>query len=109
MTEDERVDQMAADQQAFDDMMAETRARRLVADITDAPEQPTVTDFTKIEQNKSDHPFDGLEEFNLSVKLDSGWRVIASHPTEEDAELAELAISQAMIEYRTKRNAWESS
>lgn len=68
-------------------------------------DQPKVTDFTKVERTDTDPS--GPLEFTVSVKLDSGWVTVAKYADDEDAEKAELAINQAMIEYRTKKNAWK--
>lgn len=64
-------------------------------------DQPKVTDFTMIED--ADHG-----SVVLSVKLDSGKVRLADYASRGDAEAIELAINQAMIEYHTKRNAWET-
>ena len=68
--------------------------------------QPKVTDFTKIEKLVSPSP--GVDYFVLQILLDSGRKVaVGKFYNREDAESVELAIKQAMIEYRTKMNAWE--
>ncbi|MHA2279703.1 MAG: hypothetical protein ACXAC5_02250 [Promethearchaeota archaeon] len=67
-------------------------------------DQPKVTDFTEIEELGTR----GADCFVLRVLLDSGRKVgVGRFSTRQDAEQVELAISQVMIEYRTKRNTWE--
>lgn len=71
------------------------------------PGQPQATDFTEICPSDS---WDALQkgEFVLRVILDSGQLVtLAKSCNREELENLELAINQAMIEYRTKRNAYE--
>lgn len=64
---------------------------------------PQVTDFTEIVASVTK---DG--EYAVRVLLDSGQHIVVGRWVGRDeAEKHELAINQAMIEYRTKRNAWE--
>jgi hypothetical protein len=63
-------------------------------------DQPKVTDFTTVVPAKD-------SGFHVRVKLESRWVTVGTHISREEAETAELAINQAMIEYRTKRNSWE--
>ena len=50
----------------------------------------------------------GPSKHVLRVKLDSGASIlVASDLDKAEAERRELAIHQIMIEFRTKRNAWE--
>lgn len=75
--------------------------------------QPQATDFTKVDDNLSPPGSTGLGgrgqlEYSVSVRLDSGWKVVAKGFTQRHAEEAELAINQVMIEYRTKRNDWNN-
>ena len=65
--------------------------------------QPQATDFTEIVASGTQ---DG--EYAVRVMLDSGEHIMVSKwACREEAERLELAINQVMIEYRTKRNAWE--
>ena len=65
--------------------------------------QPQAIDFTEIVASVTQ---DG--EYAVRVLLDSGQHIVVSNwVCREEAERLELAINQAMIEYRTKRNAWE--
>ena len=67
------------------------------------PKQPQATDFTEILPVVVDPG-----RYVLRVKLNSGASIlVAEVRCREEAERRELAINQAMIEYRTKRNAWE--
>ena len=66
--------------------------------------QPLVSDFTEIVASCTQ---DGY--YAVRVLLDSGHVVVTPWVFREDAERLELAITQGMIEYRTKRNAWEKS
>jgi len=67
------------------------------------PKQPQTTDFTEIRASVTQ---DG--EYAVRVLLDSGQHVVVGKWVgREEAERHELAINQVMIEYRTKRNAWE--
>jgi len=68
--------------------------------------QPSVTQFTKIGWVNDDMC---KAVWLLSVKLDGDWRVIAKFDNFNAAEKAELAINQVMIEYRTRRNSWETA
>lgn len=64
--------------------------------------QPQATDFTEIVASVTQ---DG--EYAVRVLLDSGQHIVVSKwVCREEAERLELAINQTMIEYRTKRNAW---
>lgn len=66
-------------------------------------DQPRATDFTEVVPSILK---DG--KFVLRVILDSGQCLpVAMDLTFEAAERRELVINQAMIEYRTKRNAYE--
>lgn len=70
------------------------------------PNQPQVTEFTLVVPS----PTRG-GVFYLRVKLNSGqttekWIKVAEHPSRDEAEEAELAINQVMVEYRIKRNDW---
>jgi hypothetical protein len=66
-------------------------------------DQPNATDFTEILASVTE---DG--KYTLRVLLDAGAHItVATDLPREEAERRELAINQAMIEYRTKRNAWE--
>ncbi len=100
---DKQIDAAADDQQAFDDMMAANRTRRILDD-TEPLRAPQSTDFTEIEKL---HPC-STDKFVLRVTTDGGGRYeVGGFATLADAAKAELAINQVMIEYRTKRNAWE--
>lgn len=67
------------------------------------PKQPQATDFTEIAASVTQ---DG--EYAVRVLLDSGQYIVVSPWVgREEAERLELAITQVMIEYHTKRNAWE--
>jgi len=101
MNDNKTIDEAA---QAIDDhqSMVESRTDREIFAEMNEMDQPKVTDFTTtVPAEKSG--------FDVRVKLDSRWVTVGNHPTREDAERAELALSQVMIEYRTKRNAWENS
>jgi len=89
--------------------MVETRTDRQIFAEMKMPDQPTVTDFTAViaRVNLKDHG--EVTEYHLRVKLDSRWITVGTHPTREEAEVAELAINQLMVEYKAKRNAWEDS
>lgn len=68
--------------------------------ITQAPK---VTDFTEIVASVTQ---DG--EYAVRVLLDSGQHIVVTNWVGcDEVKRLELAINQAMIEYRTKRNAWE--
>ncbi len=62
--------------------------------------QPQATDFTKVAQMSAC-------EYEVFVMLKSGPVSICTRYSQESAEKLGLAINQAMIEYRTKRNTWE--
>lgn len=66
--------------------------------------QPQATDFTEIRASCTE---DGY--FDVWILLERGNVTFARHLSREEAETAVLVITQAMIEYRTKRNAWEKS
>lgn len=92
--------QVIEDQQS---MVESTTDRRILAEIDSMPKQPQATHFTEIVASVTK---DG--EYAVRVLLDSGQHIIVSHwVCREEAQRLELAINQVMIEYRTKRNAWE--
>jgi len=106
-TEDNQVDQMVADQEAFDNMMANNRARRLMAD-TNPADQPKVTDFTEIVSSITSAMGVKGELFAVRILLDGGFSIkVTPWVPKVEAERLELAIHQVMIEYRTKRNQYE--
>lgn len=66
------------------------------------------TDFTQVIPSPSNgHVKDN--EFYLRVQLDSCWMRVAVYSTQKEAEDAEFVINKVMIEYRTKRNAYEKA
>jgi len=86
-----------------DSMVESTVDRQIFAEMK--MKQPSVTDFTEIVASVSQ---DG--EYAVRVLLNSGGCIVVTPwVSREEAERLELAINQAMIEYRTKRNAWEAS
>jgi hypothetical protein len=104
MNEDQRVDAAAEDAQAFDDLMGRNRQCRMLEDTE--PEQPKVTDWTmvlKVIEKSQWIP----DKYVLAIRLGAGRHHLGEFSTRELAERAELALNQAMIEYRTKRNSWE--
>jgi len=71
-------------------------------------DQPKITDFTTVVGiSPPAIAFSELDVFHLRVKLNDRWVTVGIHKTREEAETAELAISQIMVDYRTQRNAWE--
>ena len=89
--------------------MVETRTDRQILAEMKMSEQPKVTDFTEITSPSWCNPKRPNNMlYELKVKLDSGVVEIGSFTDKNEAEKAELAINQAMIEYRTKREAWEN-
>ncbi len=113
MDENEKVEAAAQDQEGHESMVESTVDRQTFAEITQQHrdivesvrpmKQPQATDFTEIVASVSE---DGL--YAVRVLLDSGLHIVVTPwVCREEAERLELAINQAMIEYRTKRNAWE--
>jgi len=107
MYDDEIIDRAAQDQEDVESMIEAWIDRQIFAEIKKADmEQPQATDFTRIVRPSTD-VFSVKLDHVLQVRLDSRWVTVGHHSALNAALQAELAISQAMIEYRTKRNAWE--
>lgn len=118
MRNDMTIDEAAQAQEDHDSMVESIVDRKIYDEITQKhkaitaavrppiePKQPTVTDFTEIVASVTQ---DGY--YAVRVLLDSGQHTVVSPWVyREEAERLELAINQVMIEYRTKRNAWEAS
>jgi len=120
---DQRIDEAAESREDYASMVESTVDRQIFAEMKNMQlkpndvvqdgtvvtietdeKQPQATDFLEI---RASCTVDG--EFNLCVILDSGSIVPVGHFfSRAEVETAELAISQAMIEYRTKRNDWNN-
>lgn len=101
------------DQKDWDSMVESRTDREIFAEMNEMKvidakhivDQPKVTDFTEIEELHSC----STDKFVLRVIMDSGKKYgVGRFPSREDAEDVELALHQMAIEYRTKRNEWET-
>lgn len=106
--EDDRI-QAEADAQDDHQSMVESTTDRIFAE-DGMMEHPTVTDFTEVVCLETEFAKVPLRsEYVLRVKLISGANIVmVSGLSKKETERRELAINQAMIEYRAKMNAWEA-